>query len=70
MFIGADIDAFASARSLGIRARRAVSFSKNEDSFEDCFKAVRDVAYCIAKSAPDETLSDDAFSDIFKGFGK
>jgi hypothetical protein len=70
VFIGADIDAFASARSLGIRARRAVSFSKSEDSFEDCFDAVKEVAYCMARSAPNEHLPDDAFDHIFNVFKK
>ena len=70
VFIGADIDAFASARSLGIREERAVSFSKAEDSFEDCFDSVGEVAYRISRCSRKAHLSDDAFADAFKIFGK
>ena len=70
VFIGADIDAFASARNLGIREERAVSFSKADDSFEDCFDSVGEVAYRISSCSRRAHLSDDAFADAFKIFGK
>ena len=70
IFVGADIDAFASAESIGVKASRAVRFSKDSDQFEDCFHAVGNVMACMAKAAPDEIVSDDAFCDIFKIFNK
>ena len=70
VFIGADIDAFASARNLGIREERAVSFSKADDSFEDCFDSVSEVSYRISRCAHKASLPDEAFADLFKHFGK
>ena len=70
IFVGADIDAFASAESIGVKASRAVRFSKDSDRFEDCFQAVGSVMACMAEAAPDEIVSDDAFCDIFKIFNK
>lgn len=71
MFIGADIDAFASASNLGIRAKRAVPFSKDEDSFEDCLEAVS--RYSLRMACMDmceEEVCDAAFEDVFSAFRK
>ncbi len=71
MFIGADIDAFASASNLGIRAKRAVPFSKDEDSFEDCLEAVS--RYSLRMASMDmceEEVYDAEFDDIFSAFRK
>ena len=71
MFIGADIDAFASAQRLGIRARRAVSFSKDEDSFVDCLEAVS--RYSLRMACMDECEEescDQAFDEAFSAFYK
>lgn len=71
MFIGADIDAFASASNLGIRAKRAVPFSKDEDSFEDCLEAVS--RYSLRMACMDmceEESCDRAFEDVFSAFRK
>lgn len=70
MFIGADIDAFASARNIGIQARRAVPLSKDEDSFKECFRAVSDVAFSIAAQPKRKRISDAEFDDIFSAFRK
>ena len=70
IFMGADIDAFASAESIGVRASRAVRFTKDSDQFADCFKAVGGVMACMAKAEPDETVSDDLFADIIKIFNR
>lgn len=66
MFIGADIDVFASADGIGIRRSRAMGMSKAEDSFTGCFDAVGDVMYCVA-SEPDRLKNEDwdALSRIF-----
>ena len=69
MFIGADIDAFASAENIGICARRAVPFSKDEDSFEACFDAVSDYA-CRIASVRTKRVSDSEFDNIFAAFRK
>lgn len=66
IFMGADMDAFTSAESIGVRTDRAVRLSKTSDCFENCFRAVGSVVACMASSAPEESLSDDAFADIMK----
>lgn len=70
IYIGADIDAFSLARSVGINPRRAVNFSKSKDSFGDCFEAVGKVMTFYAKSETDDLIEDDSFEDIFKIFKK
>lgn len=70
IFVGADIDAFASAESIGVEAKRAVKFSKSSDRFEDCFQAVGRVMACMSEVEPDEVLADAPFDDIFKIFKK
>ena len=66
IFMGADIDAFASAERIGVRTGRAVHLTKTSECFEDCFRAVGSVVACMAGSAPEESLSDDAFADIMQ----
>ena len=66
IFIGADIDAFAVAESVGVGSKRAVHFSKAKDSYEDCFDAVGEAVSCYM-AAP-EPLSDQAFDESFKMF--
>lgn len=70
IFVGADIDAFASAQSIGVQAKRAVRFSKDSDRFEDCFEAVGKVMACMAEAEEGEMLRDEPFDDIFKIFSK
>jgi uncharacterized protein YegL len=69
MFIGADIDAFASARDIGIQVSRTVPLSKDEDSFDDCFSAVSEYA-CRVSSTRARRVSDAEFDDIFSVFRK
>ena len=70
IFVGADIDAFASAESIGIRADRAVRFSKDEDCFEDCFRAVGSVMDCMMTAAEGNAVSDTEFRKSFRRFQK
>ena len=70
LFIGADIDAFSSARDIGIRPSRAISFSKDEDSFEDCFECVRRLSYSISMCEDEERVSDEEVRRIFSPFHK
>ena len=66
VFIGADIDAFAVAESVGVSAKRAVRLSQERDSYDDCFDAVGDmmIRYSIAPQA----LRDEDFVESFKKF--
>ncbi len=66
IFIGADIDAFAVAESVGVGSKRAVRFSKARDSYGDCFDAVGS-AMCRYSIAT-EALSDDDFEESFSVF--
>ena len=50
MFIGADIDAFASADDVGIHRSHTARMSKSEDSFTGSFDAIGDVMYRVAES--------------------
>ena len=50
MFIGADIDAFASADGVGIHRSHTARMSKSEDSFTGSFDAIGDVMYRVAES--------------------
>ena len=50
MFIGADIDAFASADGVGIHRSHTARMSKSEDSFTGAFDAMGDVMYRVAES--------------------
>lgn len=70
IFVGADIDAFASAESIGVRAKRAVRFSKSKDRFSDCFQAVGKAMACMSLADPAEELCDEAFDDIFNIFNR
>lgn len=70
LFIGADIDAFASARDLGIRPSRAISFSKEEDSFEDCFDCLSSFSFRLSSCDIAESVSDQEVSRIFSSFHK
>ena len=70
IFVGADIDAFASAESVGIEENRVVRFSKDEDRFVDCFQAVGSVMARLAEVEADEDLSDVEFRESFRLFKK
>jgi len=70
LFIGADIDAFASARGIGVRTGRAVNFSKGKDTFSDCFAAVGKVMYRVAAMPAQEALADDEVRELFQAFGE
>ena len=50
MFVGADIDAFASADDVGIHRSHTARMSKSEDSFTGSFDAIGDVMYRVAES--------------------
>lgn len=50
MFIGADIDAFASADDVGIHRSHTARMSKSEDSFTGSFDAIGDIMYRVAES--------------------
>ena len=50
MFIGADIDAFASADDVGIHRSHTARMSKSEDSFTGAFDAMGDVMCRISES--------------------
>ena len=58
MFIGADIDVFASADDVGIKRSHSFEMSKSTDSFAGCLDAVGDVMNCVAER-PDKLGSED-----------
>ena len=70
IFVGADIDAFASAKSIGMSEKRTVRFSKSKDRFSDCFHAVGEVMACMSRTDLDEEFCDEAFDDIFNIFNR
>ena len=66
MFIGADIDAFASADDVGIHRSHTARMSKSEDSFTGGFDAIGDVMYRVAESESKLQTEDwDALVRIF-----
>ena len=66
MFIGADIDAFASADDVGIHRSHTARMSKSEDSFAGAFDAMGDVMYRVAESESKLQTEDwDALVRIF-----
>ena len=58
MFIGADIDVFASADDVGIKRSHSFEMSKSTDSFAGYLDAVGDVMNCVAER-PDKLGSED-----------
>ena len=68
MFIGADIDVFASADDVGIRRSRSFGMSKETDSFVGCLDAVGDVMQCAATSP--KPLQDQDWEALVKIFSK
>ena len=68
MFIGADIDVFASADDVGIKRSRAFEMSKATDRFDGCLDAVGDVMHRVASSP--EPLTDQGWDELVKIFNK
>lgn len=68
MFIGADIDVFASADDVGIKRSRAFEMSKATDRFDGCLDAVGDVMHRVASSP--EPLTDEGWDELRRIFAK
>ena len=68
MFIGADIDVFASADDVGIKRSRAFEISKATDCFDGCLDAVGDVMHRVASSP--EPLTDEGWDELRRIFAK
>ena len=68
MFIGADIDVFASADDVGIKRSRAFEISKAPDCFDGCLDAVGDVMHRVASSP--EPLTDEGWDELRRIFAK
>ena len=47
IFLGANIDSFAAAKSLGISRDRAANFKANARGVGECYEAVGEVMYCF-----------------------
>ena len=70
IFMGADIDAFASARRIGIRQSRTVEFTKDSDCVEECYRAVGRTMRFMSAAEDNEEIEDDVFSDLLQLFKK
>ena len=68
MFIGADIDVFASADDVGIKRSHAFEMFKAIDRFDGCLDAVGDVMHRVASSP--EPLTDQGWDELVKIFNK
>ena len=47
IFIGADIDSYSEARSIGIRKSRVANYKKSREGFDDVFCSLRKASYSV-----------------------
>lgn len=47
IYIGADIDSYSEASSIGIRRSRVANHSKTKSGFEDAYESLNSVSYCL-----------------------
>ena len=47
IYIGADIDSYSEAGSIGIRKSRIANYQKSKEGFEEVYNSIDDAAYCM-----------------------
>ncbi len=55
IYIGADIDSYSEAGSIGIRRSRIANYRKSKKGFEDVYNSIDNVTYCMRSN---ESLDD------------